>query len=119
MVQKLSGREKRKLRIRKKVFGTSERPRLTVFRSAKHIYLQAIDDMTGKTVGCASTLSSGIRKEVDGVKKMEAAHKVGGAMAKCLLEKGIQHVVFDRNGYLYHGRIKTVADATREAGLCF
>jgi large subunit ribosomal protein L18 len=117
MLAKQEGRERRKRRIRKKVDGTSERPRLSVFRSARHIYAQAIDDSKGTTVATASTLSEGV-KGVEG-NKTDEAKAVGVAVAKLLKDKGIDQVVFDRNGYLYHGRVKALADAAREAGLKF
>lgn len=111
-------RERRKLRIRKKVVGTTERPRLSVFRSAKHIYAQVIDDSSGVTLATASTLAAGVKGELDGT-KTDAAKKVGTAIAKACTEKGIEKVVFDRNGYIYHGRIRALAEAAREAGLSF
>jgi large subunit ribosomal protein L18 len=113
------GRERRKLRIRRKVNGTPEQPRLSVFRSAKHIYAQVVDDVAGTTVAHASTLSRDVRGEVTEASKLDAAKRVGQAIAKMLLAKGIQRVVFDRNGYLYHGRVRALADAAREAGLKF
>ncbi len=112
-------RARRKRRIRKKVSGTSERPRLTVYRSHKHIYGQIVDDLTSKTLVAASSLV----KELKGAAKhggnVDAAKKVGALLAKRALEKGVKQVVFDRNGYLYHGRVKALADAAREAGLKF
>ena len=122
MAMRIVGRERRKLRIRKKISGTSEQPRLSVFRSAKHIYAQVVDDAAGSTLAHASTLSRDVRVEVtadDSGTKLDAAKKVGSAIAKLLLAKGISKVVFDRNGYLYHGRIRALADAAREAGLKF
>lgn len=113
------GRERRKLRIRRKISGTSERPRLSVFRSSKHIYAQVVDDVAGSTVAHASTLSADVKKDATEATKLDAAKKVGQAIAKVLLAKGISKVVFDRNGYLYHGRIRALADAAREAGLKF
>jgi large subunit ribosomal protein L18 len=113
------GRIKRKMRIRKKVFGTSERPRLTVFRSDKHIYAQIIDDTLGATVVDASTLSAEF-KEIEGVKgKTSAAERIGDLVARKAQEKGISKVVFDRNGFIYHGRVQALADAARKAGLDF
>jgi large subunit ribosomal protein L18 len=114
---KLVGRERRKLRIRRKISGTAERPRLTVFRSAKHIYAQCIDDDGQSTVVHMSTLSKSV-KGGEGTKSDEAK-TVGTAVAKALLAKGIDKVVFDRNGYLYHGRVKALAEAARAAGLKF
>ena len=119
MGMKIVGRERRKLRIRKKVGGTTERPRLSVFRSTKHIYAQVIDDVTGKTLAHASTLSKDLQGTLDDDKKMDAAKKVGALIAKVCKSKGIDKVVFDRNGYLYHGRVSALAEAAREAGLEF
>jgi large subunit ribosomal protein L18 len=113
------GRERRKLRIRKKVAGTAERPRLSVFRSARHIYAQVIDDTTGATLAHASTLSKDLRGTLESDSKSDAARKVGALVAKICKSKGIERVVFDRNGYLYHGRISALAQAAREAGLDF
>lgn len=119
MGMQLVGRERRKLRIRRRVTGTEERPRLTVFRSAKHIYAQVIDDVAGKTLAHVSTLHAEVKKGIGESDKSDAAKQVGTALAKALLAKGVDKVVFDRNGYLYHGRIKALADAAREAGLKF
>jgi large subunit ribosomal protein L18 len=114
---KEEGRDRRKRRIRKKVSGSEVRPRISVFRSSKHIYVQAIDDAKGATVATVSTLSDGL-KALEGT-KIEEAKAVGAAIAKALIEKGIQEVIFDRNGYLYHGRVKALAEGAREAGLKF
>jgi len=111
------GRARRKRRIRKKISGNGERPRVSVFRSAKHIYAQAIDDSKGTTLATVSTLSDGL-KEIEGTKTDEAK-AVGAALAKVLKDKGIEQITFDRNGYLYHGRIKALAEGAREAGLKF
>jgi large subunit ribosomal protein L18 len=119
MAMQIVGRERRKLRIRRKISGTPERPRLTVFRSAKHIYAQVVDDAAGATVAHASTLSRDVRGDVNEASKLDAAKKVGQTIAKLLLAKGIEKVVFDRNGYLFHGRVRALADAAREAGLKF
>jgi len=119
MAMRIVGRERRRLRIRRKVEGTPERPRLSVFRSARHIYAQVVDDVAGTTVAHASTLSRDVRTTVAEDNKLDAAKKVGQAIAKLLLAKGIDKVVFDRSGYLYHGRIRALADAAREAGLKF
>ncbi|MCC6503314.1 MAG: 50S ribosomal protein L18 [Deltaproteobacteria bacterium] len=116
-VIKLSGWERRKERVRKKISGTTERPRLNVHRSNKHIYAQIIDDVTGKTIVAASTKSKSF--EGADAKKVDAAKKVGETIGKLALEKGIDKVVFDRSGYIYHGRIKALADGAREAGLKF
>lgn len=119
MAAKLTGRERRKLRIRKKISGSDERPRLTVFRSARHIYAQVVNDVTGTTIAYASTLSPDLKTAATEDNKTDAAKKVGALVAKICLEKSVERVVFDRNGYLYHGRIKALADAAREAGLQF
>ena len=119
MAMRIVGRERRKLRIRRKINGTSDKPRLSVFRSAKHIYAQVVDDIAGTTVAHASTLSRDVRGDLSEASKLDAAKKVGKSIAKLLLAKGIEKVVFDRNGYLYHGRVRALADAAREAGLKF
>ncbi|WP_437504549.1 50S ribosomal protein L18 [Sorangium sp. So ce1099] len=119
MGMKIVGRERRKLRIRKKVEGTPERPRLSVFRSSKHIYAQVIDDVSGKTLAHASTLSKDLKGSLEEDNKVEAAKKVGALIARICKEKQIDKVVFDRNGYLYHGRVSALAQAAREAGLDF
>ena len=115
-------RDRIKLRLRKHIDGTPERPRLRVFRSVSHIYAQVIDDRTGTTVASASTtepaLKGGLTKEASGG-NVKGAAAVGQAIAERLKAKGITRVVFDRNGFLYHGRIKAVADAARQAGLEF
>lgn len=112
-------RHKRKLRIRKKLAGSQERPRLTVFRSDKHIYAQVIDDTQGATLVAASTLSPELKDLERPEGKVGAAKVVGRLIAKKAQEKGITKVVFDRNGFIYHGRIRALADAAREAGLDF
>jgi large subunit ribosomal protein L18 len=119
MAMRIVGRERRKLRIRKKVSGSTARPRLTVFRSAKHIYAQVIDDVTGQTLAHASTLSKDIRDSLGDDNKVDAAKKVGALLAKICKSKKIDRVVFDRNGYLYHGRVSALAQGAREAGLEF
>jgi large subunit ribosomal protein L18 len=116
---KLTGRDRRKLRIRNKISGGAERPRLTVFRTSKHIYAQVVDDVIGKTIAAASTLSPDLKPTLGEDTKTDAAKKVGALLAKMCLEKKVAKVVFDRNGYLYHGRVKALADAAREAGLSF
>src|SRR6202140_3489972 len=103
MAMRIVGRERRKLRIRRKISGTQERPRLSVFRSARHIYAQVVDDIAGHTVAHASTLSREVRAELSESNKLDAAKLVGETIAKLLLAKGIDKVVFDRSGYLYHG----------------
>ncbi len=112
-------RLKRKRRIRKKISGTADCPRLSVFRSAKHIYAQIIDDLQGHTLAAAGTLSPELRDRLTGLKKTEAARQVGELLAQKAKTKGIVKVVFDRNGFLYHGRIKSLADGCREHGLSF
>jgi large subunit ribosomal protein L18 len=102
-------------RIRRKVKGSGERPRLAVYRSLNHIYAQLVDDQLGKTIVSASTTEKDLRGTTGG--NLEAARRIGEAIAKRALEKGISSVVFDRGGYLYHGRIKALTDAAREAGL--
>ena len=122
MASKEEGRSRRKLRIRKKVIGTLERPRLSVFRSARHIYAQVIDDTAGTTLVSASTLCEELSAPVESApkhKKSDAAKKVGALIARRCQDKSIGKVVFDRNGYLYHGRVKALADAARAAGLKF
>jgi len=119
MAQHLTAREKRKQRIRKKLSGTTERPRLTVYKSLKHMYAQVVDDTTGRTIVSVSTGSKALKDEVKEDAKTEAAKKVGAAIARAALEKGVKRVVFDRNGFDYHGRIAAVAQAAREAGLEF
>lgn len=112
-------RQKRQSRVRKKIRGTSERPRLNVFKSSRHIYAQLIDDTTGATLVSASTLIEDVAAGLTHTGNLEAAKKVGEAVAKRALDKDIKSVVFDRNGFLYHGRIKALADAARENGLSF
>ncbi|UCE53238.1 MAG: 50S ribosomal protein L18 [Desulfobacterales bacterium] len=112
-------RLKRKKRIRKKVVGTQQRPRLCVFRSAKHIYAQVIDDMQGKTLAAASSLEKAVKVSSDINNKKSAANMVGKLVAERALEKGVKTIVFDRNGFLYHGRVKAVSDGAREIGLEF
>jgi large subunit ribosomal protein L18 len=111
-------RLKRKVRVRKKVRGTTERPRLNVFKSAQHIYAQLIDDTNGTTLVAASTLSEAAH-DLSNTGNVAAAALVGKEVAKLALAKGLSSVVFDRNGFLYHGRIKALADSAREAGLNF
>ena len=112
-------RLKRKKRIRKKLTGTADRPRMSVFRSAKHIYSQIIDDSNGMTLVTASTTEKEVRDQQKFENKMAAANYVGELIATRAAEKGIKTVVFDRNGFLYHGRIKAVSDGARKAGLDF
>ena len=112
-------RKKRQARVRKKVTGSVERPRLCVFRSSKHIYVQIIEDVTGKTLAAASTAAKGSADSVKYSGNVEAAKLVGKQIAEKALAQDIKQVVFDRNGFLYHGRVKALADAAREAGLTF
>lgn len=117
--KRCQARRKRQVRVRRKVVGTTERPRLSVFRSARHIYAQIIEDTTGKTLVAASTLSREVSEGISSTGNLEAAKAVGAAIAKMALAKDIRQVVFDRNGFLYHGRVKGLADAARESGLSF
>ena len=110
-------REKRHSRIRYHLSGTQERPRMNVYRSTSHIYVQLIDDVAGRTLVSSSTLSKDIN--INDMNKVQAAVAVGKDVAKKALEKGIKNVVFDRGGYLYTGRVKALADGAREAGLQF
>jgi large subunit ribosomal protein L18 len=119
LVQKNLARLKRKVRVRKKIKGRTERPRLNVFKSANHIYAQLIDDTTGSTLASASTLQKEVKEGLGHNGNLQAAAKVGAAIALTALKNGITTVVFDRNGFLYHGRIKALADAARENGLSF
>jgi large subunit ribosomal protein L18 len=115
-------RDRIKHRIRKRVRGTESRPRLTVFRSVAHMYVQVVDDQTGQTIASASTAEAGVKGALPGTARggnIGGAAAVGATIASRLLEKGVKRVVFDRNGFLYHGRVKAVADAAREAGLEF
>lgn len=116
---KNKARLKRHLRVRKKIQGTAERPRLNVFRSSKHIYAQLIDDVAGVTIVSASTVDKELSDSVKNGGSVEAARQVGELVAKRAKEKGHTSIVFDRGGYLYHGRIQALADAAREAGLEF
>ena len=112
-------RLKRKKRIRKKLFGTQQRPRLSVFRSSKHIYAQVIDDTVGHTLTTASSLEKAVKEQPKFDNKIAMANFVGKLLGERTIEKGINQVVFDRNGFLYHGRVKAVSDGAREAGLKF
>ncbi len=115
-------RDRIKLRLRKRIVGSAERPRVTVFRSVAHMYAQAVDDATGRTVATASTLEPSVKAKMDGKARggnLAGAELVGRLIAERLLEKGLKQAVFDRNGFLYHGRVKAVADAARKAGLEF
>ena len=115
-------RDRIKHRIRKRVRGTQERPRLTVFRSVSHMYVQVVDDSNGTTIAAASTVEPAVKGALTGQAKggnVAGAQAVGRAIAERLIGKGVKRVVFDRNGFLYHGRVKAVAEAAREAGLEF
>lgn len=112
-------RLKRKKSIRKKIFGTPDRPRLCVFRSANHIYAQVVDDTKGQTLAAASSLEKEMDAETGSGGKIGKAVIVGKRIAKQALDQGVVQVVFDRNGFLYHGRVKAVSDGAREAGLKF
>jgi len=115
-------RQRIRYRIRRRVSGTVERPRLTIFRSVSHMYVQVVDDASGKTIASASTVEPSVKgalaKKASGG-NVEGAKAIGKTIAERLIEKGVKRVVFDRNGFLYHGRVKAVADAAREAGLEF
>ena len=115
-------RERIKHRIRKRVQGTEARPRLTVFRSVAHVYVQVVDDMTGRTIASASSVEPKVKcslKKEERGNNIAGAKAIGRTIAERLQEKGVKRVVFDRNGFLYHGRVKAVADAARDAGLEF
>jgi large subunit ribosomal protein L18 len=117
--ERCQARLKRKVRVRQKVRGTAERPRLCVYRSGKHMYAQIIDDVSNTTLVAASTTLADVNGELKYTGNVAAAKAVGEVVAKKALEKNIKQVVFDRNGFLYHGRVKALADAAREAGLSF
>ncbi len=122
MIKKINKNENRKMRaerVREKISGTTERPRLNVFRSLNNIYAQVIDDTKGITLAQSSTMDKAIVKSIEGKTKQEAAFIVGQAVAKNAMKKGIKQVVFDRAGYQYTGRVKAVADGARDAGLEF
>jgi large subunit ribosomal protein L18 len=118
-VSRVEARRRRHARVRRKVVGSAERPRLSVYRSLHHIYAQVIDDTSGRTLVSASTLDSTLRDEIGQLEVHEQAKAVGRAVAERAKAAGINEVVFDRSGYPYHGRIKAVADGSREAGLIF
>jgi large subunit ribosomal protein L18 len=119
MAKHVTPREKRKARIRRKVTGTAERPRLTVYKSLKHMYAQLVDDVAGVTLVSMSTTAKALKGDVGDDAKSDAAKKVGVALAKAAALKGITRAVFDRNGFDYHGRIEAVAAGARDAGLQF
>ena len=117
--KKAAARARRKISIRKKISGTSDRPRLSVVRSSKHIYAQVVDDVSGRTLVSASSLDKALRGELAGQNKCDQAKAVGAAVAKACLDADITSVCFDRNGFIYHGRVAAVAEGAREAGLSF
>lgn len=122
MQKKFNRNEARKIRhkrVRRKIYGTPERPRLNVFRSNNHIYAQIIDDTNGHTLISASTLDKELKEKLSSTQNKEAARLVGELVGKRAIDKGIEQVVFDRAGYLYHGRVKELAEGAREAGLKF
>jgi large subunit ribosomal protein L18 len=118
-LEKRKARKRRHFRVRKKVYGSAESPRLNVYRSLKHIYAQLIDDQSGRTLISASTLDPSLQGQLKTAGNREAARTVGELLAKKALEKGIDRVVFDRGGFLYHGRIKALAEGARSGGLKF
>jgi large subunit ribosomal protein L18 len=117
--KKTQARRRVRVRIRTRLKGSGERPRLAVFKSGKHIYAQVIDDATGKTVAHASSLDAGLKKEGKAGANVGTAKRVGKLVADRAKEKGVARVVFDRGGYIYHGKVKALADAAREGGLEF
>jgi large subunit ribosomal protein L18 len=117
--EKRLARQRRHARVRKRAYGTPERPRLSVFRSLQHIHAQVIDDTRGHTLVAASTLDADVQSRLGGKNKTGQAEAVGDIIAQRALAAGIKHVVFDRGGYLYHGRVKALADAARKGGLDF
>ncbi|MBI4515041.1 MAG: 50S ribosomal protein L18 [Deltaproteobacteria bacterium] len=117
--EKRIARQRRQERVRRRLRGTDERPRLSVFRSNKHIYAQVISDETGRTLVAASTLSAALRAETKKTGTRDAAKQVGALIAGLCQDRAIREVIFDRNGFLYHGRVKVLAEAAREAGLKF
>ena len=118
-IEKNADRVQRHIRVRKKITGTADRPRFNVYRSLNHIYVQVIDDVKGVTLVSASTMEKAVKEQIKDMNKTEAAKVVGMTAAKKALEAGVSTVVFDRGGYIYTGRVKSVADGAREAGLKF
>ena len=112
-------RAKKHLKVRKRISGTPERPRMAVFRSNNHMYVQVIDDVAGHTLVSASTLQGEVKEGLEKTNNIDAAAKLGSVIAKKAIDKGIKTVVFDRGGYIYHGKVKALAEAAREAGLEF
>ena len=119
LAKKQTARLKRQVRVRKKIRGSSQRPRLNVFKSSRHIYAQLIDDVSGETLVSVSTVNNEISADLKYTGNIEAARKIGSEIAKKALAKEIKSVVFDRNGFLYHGRVKALAESARENGLLF
>ncbi|MBI5560370.1 MAG: 50S ribosomal protein L18 [Deltaproteobacteria bacterium] len=117
--KRTSGWDRRKKRVGKKITSTPDRPRLNVYRSNRHIYAQIVEDMAGKTIIAASTMTEAIKDEVSKLSKTDAARKVGEYIGRLAKEKGVGKVVFDRSGYLYHGRVKALADGVRASGINF
>ena len=117
--EKTRKRLARKVHIRKSITGTAERPRLSVFRSARYVYAQAIDDTTGRVLAASSELEEGLKASVSGKPKKERARAVGKSIGEKLKAAGVASVVFDRNGFIFHGRVKELADGARDAGLAF
>ncbi len=117
--EKLRKRLKRKVSIRLRITGTAERPRLTVFRSTRYAYAQAIDDTTGRVLASASELDASLKEAVAGKPKKERARLIGKVIGEKLVGAGVKAVVFDRNGFIFHGRVKEIADGARAAGLVF
>lgn len=109
----------RHIRVRRKISGTTERPRMSVYRSLNHVYVQVIDDSRGVTLAAASSLEGAVKEQKDGKPKIEVASLVGDLIGQRAMEKGISQVIFDRGGYQYHGRVKALADAARKGGLVF
>lgn len=116
---KKQARIKRKKRVRKKISGTKEKPRLTIFRTSKHIYAQIVDDIAGHTLAAASSMEKVIRDHEKFDNKVESASFVGERVGERAIKKGLKKIVFDRNGFLYHGRVKALSDGARKAGLDF
>ncbi len=117
--ERIIKRKRRHNRIRKKIIGTQEKPRFSVFKSLKHMYVQIIDDIRGETILGLSTLSKDVKEKIKGKKKTEQAFILGEMVGKLAIEKGLKEVVFDRGGFKYHGRVKAVADGARKSGLKF
>jgi large subunit ribosomal protein L18 len=116
---KVRKRLRRKVHIRLRVTGTAERPRLSVFRSARYVYAQAVDDATGRVLASASELEASLKAATKGLPKKQRARLIGKTIGEKLIGSGVKAVVFDRNGFIYHGRVKEIADGAREAGLAF